>query len=426
MLASLVPLLAVGTLAPAILVLDFSSSMVADFGGRPRAERLRSAVRALLAQDRFAELGLIIAGGRRPDDCDDVALLRAPGAPNPLEGVLRQLDQARPAGKSPLAAALRTAAELVPVDQPGVIALVVDGADNCDGDLGRAARAALRRHPQLRLRLLGLDMSSTELARLADGLGAVARAERAEAGADLGLELARALDPAAQRALMYVLSDRRDNRGWYRGLEDLELLRGRGAELGVEIVTADRRSRPRLDRAVLDGFEQVWVLEADHDDIVEVGAVEGQALYEFWRAGGGVWVSLESVARSGAWAEDADVLLSPFGIGFGGNVEAYDRPKPIPETDHPLLDGVGSLYFDDQYGFLLREPDSGFEGLYGAAPEAPALLALDRRDRGAGRMVVDGGWILGWLIGRKRMGRDQAEASDDLHFLVNLARWLGR
>jgi hypothetical protein len=424
-------LAALETAVPTVLVLDFSSSMIADSGGQPRVERLRSAVLGLISDPKTQNLGLFAFGHSRADDCDDVAVLRRPDAPppSPEEGAdrtgqaSRRLSRAQAIGKAPIAQALTEAARLLPATGPSLLALAIDGEDNCGGDLKQAVGRALTTHPQLRIRFLGLGMNEEERRGLEASAGR-SRVEAVAAGSDYQAALQRALDYRHQRALFYVLSNGADSHGFYRQPSDLKALKSACEGFGIEFQVNDRRSLPHLTEQALSEFEQVWILEADYTDRLEVSPSDAQLLYSFYLNGGGVWVSLESVAPTGAWAEDANELLSPFGIGFGGNVVSYAGPKLV-EGDHPLLSQVHSLYLDDLYGYLRVAPDSEAEPVYSAS-ENPIILALDGRAEQHGRLVADGGWILGWLIGRKRMGREDASLSDDLQFLLNAAAWLGR
>ena len=418
-------LLALEAAVPAVLVLDFSTSMIADAAGRPRLERLRSAAAGLTMPPTAGELGIVAFGHRQDDACDDVEVLRRPGRPEgPQENaeLARRLGQIQARGKAPMATALAEAVRLLPRSGPGLLVLAIDGEDNCGGNLEAAVAAALKTHPQLRIRFLGLGLGREELRRLAGG--ALARLEPVAAAADYAAALGRALDPNRQRALLYVLSNGTDSRGWYRQPSDLEPLQTLCASLGIDLEIRDRRSLPRLTQKALADFEQIWILEADHDDRLQATPAEAELLFSYWSEGGGIWVSLESVAPTGVWAEDADALLEPFGIGFGGNVESFGGPKPVAGS-HPLLSEVRTLYLDDQYAFLRWDPDGAAEPVYGAGGQ-PVILALDGRAERRGRLVADGGWILGWLIGRRRAGRDETARSDNLQFLQNSASWLGR
>lgn len=417
-------LAALPTALPTVLVVDFSTSMIADSGGVPRMERLGNAAAELLA-DPQREIGVLAFGHRQADSCADLEWLAQPGARDPGAALRAsaELRKLRAQGKAPLAEAVALAATKLPRRSPSLLVLAVDGEDNCGGNLERELVRAQRTRPLMRIRVLGLGMAPPELDRLARG-AAAARLTPLPAGADYGEALIQALDSRRQRALLYVLSDGADSRGWYRQPSDLERLQTSCAAAGIELELRDRRSLPRLSQSRLDRYEQIWILEADFDDAVEVSPAEADLLLGFFGAGGGIWVSLESAAPTGAWAEDADALLAPFGVGFGGNVLSYSGPKPIA-GDHPLLSGIGRLYLDEQFAFLWTGPDAAAEPIYRAGGK-PVIVAMDGRPSGHGRLVADGGWILGWLIGRRRIGREQVQESDNRLFLRNVAEWLGR
>lgn len=171
-----------------IVIMDSSGSMWGQIDGMTKRDIARQAVRDLTAaRPEVASAGLIAYGHRRQGDCNDIELVRLPGADAPLADAV---DLLVPTGKTPLTAAVRTAADAL--QQEGVevtVILVTDGVETCNADpCAAGAEIAARAFP-ITVHIVGFGLSAEEgrqvscLAELTGGryLGAASASDLAQA-----------------------------------------------------------------------------------------------------------------------------------------------------------------------------------------------------------------------------------------------------
>lgn len=119
----------------AMLVLDASGSMWGTVAGTSKIEAARKAVDSMLdTWPAGTELGVMAYGHRRKGDCDDIEVLRAPGAVD--AGALRSLVAGlSPKGMTPISAAVRRAADTLRfTEHKASVILVSDGEETCNAD----------------------------------------------------------------------------------------------------------------------------------------------------------------------------------------------------------------------------------------------------------------------------------------------------
>jgi Ca-activated chloride channel family protein len=151
MLAGLAMVLATGASAaepPAVIVIaDASRSMWGTLEGSKQTKLtlLREALRGSLGKiGPQTRIGVAAFGHRRPSDCNDVEVMRAPDTAD-ADRIMTPLDQLSPRGVGPLTLALREAAKALPREaNRRSLVLVHDDADNCQPDAVCAAAAELR------------------------------------------------------------------------------------------------------------------------------------------------------------------------------------------------------------------------------------------------------------------------------------------
>jgi Ca-activated chloride channel family protein len=133
----------------AMIVFDASGSMAGNLDSgiattKPRIDEVRRALARVLPNiTRHRRVGLITYGPGPYQQCN-VKLDFKPMA-NAAEPILRDVNALNPAGKTPLTAAVRQAAEVLDYrKKPGVVVLLTDGEETCGGtpcDLGRQLHA---------------------------------------------------------------------------------------------------------------------------------------------------------------------------------------------------------------------------------------------------------------------------------------------
>ncbi len=118
-----------------LLVLDASGSMWGQIGGRTKIEIAREAVAGMLASWPAGQaLGLMAYGHRSKGDCNDIELLREPGALD-RAGFQGAVNALQPKGMTPITASVRQAAQrLRSSEQKATVILVSDGEETCQAD----------------------------------------------------------------------------------------------------------------------------------------------------------------------------------------------------------------------------------------------------------------------------------------------------
>ncbi len=154
-----------GSAAPcredAMLVFDGSGSMsgTETFGIGSmvtRIDKVRKALgRVLPDVEGLRNLGLITIGPRAFDKCDDVALKLRP-SPNAGVRIMAEVDAINPSGRTPLAAAVAMAADVLEFRRkPAVIVVLTDGDDTCGGAPCVLARKVKAEGKSLILHVIG-------------------------------------------------------------------------------------------------------------------------------------------------------------------------------------------------------------------------------------------------------------------------------
>ncbi len=142
---------AAGCAADAMLVFDGSASMSEigfDNAAATRIVDARAAVRRAMPQIApFRRVGLLIYGPGPRDACSNLDLRFAPRSDAALDVIL-EVEALQPGGLTPLAAAVRRAADALEYrERPAVVVLVTDGNETCGGrpcELGTTLCAGAR------------------------------------------------------------------------------------------------------------------------------------------------------------------------------------------------------------------------------------------------------------------------------------------
>lgn len=182
---------------PAMLVLDGSSSMWGRSGDHSRIDIARDAVAALMARwPAGRPVGLAAYGHRSTQDCADAEVLRPPGTDAP--GIAALARTITPRGRTPLAEAVRLAAEAIG-NGGGSVILVTDGIETCHPDPCAVAQAIAQSGARVAIHTIGFAVGDpaalAQLRCMAEATGG-----RAQTAADAE-ELAAALDRAAAAPL---------------------------------------------------------------------------------------------------------------------------------------------------------------------------------------------------------------------------------
>ena len=161
-------LLATGGAASAtvLFVLDASGSMWGQIDGRHKIEIARD-VLGDLVQDlpEDIDVGLEVYGHNRKGDCKDIEVIVAPGADR--AAILAAVKNLNPMGKTPLTESIRVAAaQLQQTEGSASIVVVSDGQETCEGDPCAAAAEARKSGVDVRIHVVGFDVTDEEAAQL--------------------------------------------------------------------------------------------------------------------------------------------------------------------------------------------------------------------------------------------------------------------
>ena len=149
----------------AMIVFDASGSMAGSLAeGIGSKIRRIDEVRKALAQAlprvvHYRRIGLITYGPGSYKQCN--VELKLKPQPNAAQRILHDVSELNPSGKTPLTAAVEQAAEVLHYKiDPGVVVLLTDGEETCDGapcDLGKRLKA---QGLQLTVHVIGFRMTA--------------------------------------------------------------------------------------------------------------------------------------------------------------------------------------------------------------------------------------------------------------------------
>ena len=144
-----------------MVVMDSSGSMWGQIDGRSKRDIAREAVRAMVdGNPDLGSAGLIAYGHRRKGDCKDIELMRSPGARVPLADAV---DKLVPVGKTPLTAAVETAANALKIEENrATVILVTDGIETCDADPCAVGVSLEERGIDFTTHVIGFGLSADE------------------------------------------------------------------------------------------------------------------------------------------------------------------------------------------------------------------------------------------------------------------------
>ena len=149
------------------LVLDCSGSMADEIeGGRTKMDAAKAVLRDLVARlPEAARVSLTIYGHDAALKCKAVAVVRrlAPLGETGKQELDAQIAELKPAGHTPIAAALRAAGTtLAGAEGLGQVVLVTDGVESCGGDPAQAAEDLALRLNVRDVAVVGLGLKDDE------------------------------------------------------------------------------------------------------------------------------------------------------------------------------------------------------------------------------------------------------------------------
>lgn len=185
-----------------ILILDASGSMWGELDGRTKIEVARDVISDYLrSRDASTPLGVVAYGHRRRGDCGDIEVLYSPAIADPV-AVSEEVNTLNPRGKTPIADALRLAAQSIPATaEEADIVLVTDGIETCVPDVCAVTDELLAQGIVIRAHVVGFGLTEEE----ADTLACIPQATggrllRPATGDELAAALSRTSERRAEAA----------------------------------------------------------------------------------------------------------------------------------------------------------------------------------------------------------------------------------
>jgi Ca-activated chloride channel homolog len=145
--------------ARVILVLDASGSMRGKIDGKSKMDIAKAVVgRIVKSWNPADELGLVVYGHRKKGSCDDIEVLREPGALDAAQ-YMKSVNGLNPKGKTPMTQAVRMAAEsLQYTEKKATVILVSDGIETCDADPCAVAEELAKAGVELKVHTVGFGL----------------------------------------------------------------------------------------------------------------------------------------------------------------------------------------------------------------------------------------------------------------------------
>ena len=159
-----------------ILVLDASGSMRAKINGKSKIDIAKEVVAKIVSgwqpQD---ELGLVVYGHRKKNECSDIETVKQPGPLNAAD-YMAAVNAIQPKGQTPMTQAVRQAAEALQyTEKKATVILVSDGIENCNADPCAVAADLAKMGVELKVHTVGFGLDNkgavAQLKCLADKTG---------------------------------------------------------------------------------------------------------------------------------------------------------------------------------------------------------------------------------------------------------------
>ncbi|HML92798.1 VWA domain-containing protein [Methyloceanibacter sp.] len=148
-----------------MIVFDASGSMAGNLGQgimteKPRIYEVRKALARVLPEvTRVRKVGLITYGPGPYRQCNVHLDLRP--VPNATEPIMSVVGALSPAGKTPLSEAVEQAAEVLQYrSKPGVVVLLTDGEETCNGDPCALGKSLNEDGVNLTVHVIGFQMKN--------------------------------------------------------------------------------------------------------------------------------------------------------------------------------------------------------------------------------------------------------------------------
>ncbi len=151
-----------------MIIFDASGSMWGQIDGQAKITLAQNALADISSQwQPNQKVGLMAYGHRNKGDCNDIETL-VPIAAGQNQSIINQVNQIKPKGKTPIAAALRLAVEQMKItEQSSEIILISDGLETCELDPCQVAEQAESLGIDFTAHVIGFGLSQDQGKQLA-------------------------------------------------------------------------------------------------------------------------------------------------------------------------------------------------------------------------------------------------------------------
>lgn len=156
-----------------MFILDSSGSMSQMAGGRQKIAAAKEVMQTIVPQlHENVRVGLTAYGHRHSGDCQDIEVLVPPGSTD-RAGLLAHVNRLQPRGKTPISAAILSAASQLRLkDAETTIILVSDGIETCGGDPCEVVKQLKATGSKFVMHVIGFDVNPAAEQQLKCAAGA--------------------------------------------------------------------------------------------------------------------------------------------------------------------------------------------------------------------------------------------------------------
>jgi len=151
-----------------LFILDASNSMWGQVDGISKIKTAKTVFNSLLRDlPTETKVGLMAYGLKSKDDCQDIEVLSKIGSEH-VNSLITKVNSINPMGKTPIATSLEQSImnfEGIEEENNHVV-LISDGIETCGGDPCQAVLALMKRGIQMKIHVVGFDVSNEERKQL--------------------------------------------------------------------------------------------------------------------------------------------------------------------------------------------------------------------------------------------------------------------
>ncbi len=194
------------------------------------------------------------------------------------------------------------------------------------------------------------------------------------------------------------------------------------ADAGFSATVTDRIATPVITSALLDGYDQLWILSTDpYSGSGCFSSAEISAILDFRNACKGILIMPDDGPPGHDYTGDANQISSPLGVTFSGqyNYGAFAQPFEPNFSPHPLFSGVQNIVCTENSSILNVNNPAEVVATY----QGNNMIAV--LDDGKGRVVFDVSFVRLWDGDINTGYVPMVTVGNTPQYVRNIANWLG-